>query len=100
MKTHLRRAAAARATEPAPGSIGPDSTPAASIAEVSEDDPLINQAQTIRLVGGRSPMTIWRWRQRGILPPAIVINGRNYNRRSDVLRALQAAAEPTEDGAA
>jgi hypothetical protein len=101
MTTHLRRAAAAAAsaTEPASGSIGPDSTPAATIADASEDDPLLTQAQIRRIVPV-SDMTLWRWRRAGILPPPIVIRGRNYTRRSIVLRALQAAAESAEEGAA
>lgn len=101
MQTQLRRAAAAaaREIESAPGSVGPSSNPADSIASASENDPLLSQAQVRQLIGSISAMTLWRWRRAGILPPPIVIRGRNYNRRSDILSALQAAAEPTKGDA-
>lgn len=46
------------------------------------NDPLIPDPQLRRIAGGCSPMTIWRWRKAGLLPPAIRINGRNFTRQS------------------
>jgi len=34
---------------------------------------------------------VWRWRKAGILPPALVINGRNYSRKSVIDEALSRA---------
>lgn len=35
--------------------------------------------------GGISKMTEWRWRQAGILPDPIKINGRNFDREADLI---------------
>lgn len=47
-------------------------------------DRLISQPQLRRLFGEISDMTIWRWRQIGLLPQPIVINRRNFYRSSDI----------------
>lgn len=46
------------------------------------DDPLITDKEICRIFGGVSKMTVWRLRRSGILPPPIVINKRNYSRKS------------------
>lgn len=69
-----------------------DSTSQASIT----DDPLIHDSELRRIAGGVSSMTIWRWRKAGILPPALVINGRNYSRKSVIDDALSRAIGPTD----
>jgi len=50
------------------------------------DDLLPDRVVRARL-GGVTAVTLSRWRLRGILPPPIKINGRNYQRRGDVERA-------------
>jgi len=40
---------------------------------------LISARETRARLGGISPMTEWRWRRDGILPPKIQINGRNFD---------------------
>lgn len=47
-------------------------------------DPLVSQTSLKRQVGGISDMTVWRWRRKGILPPPVVINTRNYWRQSQI----------------
>ena len=44
------------------------------------DEILITDAELRRIFGNVSAMTIWRWRKAGILPPPVVICGRNYTR--------------------
>lgn len=63
------------------------------------DDPLLPDAQLRRLVGNVSSMTIWRWRKAGILPPPLVIRGRNYSHKSAIDAAL-ARAIGLDDSAA
>lgn len=60
------------------------------------DDPLIHDSELRRIAGGISCMTIWRWRKAGILPPALVINGRNYSRKSVIDEALARAIGLTD----
>ncbi|HPB77060.1 MAG TPA: hypothetical protein PLY96_17640 [Chromatiaceae bacterium] len=55
------------------------------------DDPIISDPELRRIAGGVTPMTIWRWRKAGILPPALVLNGRNYSRKSAIDAALSRA---------
>ena len=55
------------------------------------EDPLISDPELRRIAGGITPMTIWRWRKAGILPPPLVINGRNYSRKSVIDDALSRA---------
>lgn len=50
----------------------------------SDLDRLISQPQLRRLFGDISDMTIWRWRQSGLLPQPIVINRRNFYRASEI----------------
>ena len=64
-----------------------DQTSQASIT----DDPLIHDSELRRIAGGVSSMTIWRWRKAGILPAPLVINGRNYSRKSVIDDALSRA---------
>lgn len=45
---------------------------------------LIPQPELRRLFGGVSDMTLWRWRESGMLPAPIVINRRNYYRATDI----------------
>jgi hypothetical protein len=76
METHLANSAAAayrRSDHPA-------------------DDALIGQAEARRLAGSISDMTMWRWRQAGIIAEPITIRRRNYWRRGEFLAAIQAAA--------
>ena len=47
-------------------------------------DALLSQPQLRRLMGGVSDTTIWRWRNCGMLPAPVPINGRNYYRESEV----------------
>lgn len=63
------------------------------------DDPLLPQKQVKRMFGDPSDMTMWRHRQRGILPGPIKINGRNYWRRSIAEQALAAAIGGNAGGA-
>ena len=63
---------------------------AASAAEPS-DDPLISAGAARALAGGISAMTLWRWRHVGIIPPPVVIQGRNYWRKRAFLAAIAAA---------
>lgn len=60
------------------------------------DDPLVSQASVKKQLGDIADMTMWRWRKRGILPPPIVINGRNYWRQSQVDEILSNAIENLE----
>ena len=69
-----------------------DSTSQASIT----DDPLISDSELRRIAGGITHMTVWRWRKAGILPPALVINGRNYSRKSVIDEALSRAIGLTD----
>jgi len=55
------------------------------------EDPLISDPELRRIAGGITSMTVWRWRKAGILPPALVLNGRNYSRKSEVDQALARA---------
>jgi len=55
------------------------------------DDPLIHDSELRRIAGGVSSMTIWRWRKAGILPPPLVICGRNYSHKSVIDTALARA---------
>lgn len=60
------------------------------------DDPLASQTSVKKQLGDISDMTMWRWRRKGILPPPIIINSRNYWRQSQVDAALPIAAEGQE----
>jgi len=66
-------------------------------AKAPPDDPLIPQRTARRLAGGISDMTMWRWRQAGIIPPPISIRGRNYWRKSVFLAALAQAGSQGHD---
>lgn len=46
--------------------------------------------------GGISAMCEWRWRQSGLLPEPIKINGRCYYRESDLIAVQQRAANRGE----
>ena len=37
-----------------------------------------------RKYGGVSAMTLWRWRQAGLLPQPVQFNGRNYTAEDDL----------------
>ena len=50
----------------------------------NQPETLISQPQLRHMHGGKSDMTIWRWRKSGLLPEPIVINRRNYWRASDI----------------
>lgn len=65
-------------------------------AYASDPEALISQPELQRLAGGVSAMTIWRWRKKGILPPPLVIERRNYWRRQVALAALHAAGGQAE----
>jgi predicted site-specific integrase-resolvase len=45
---------------------------------VGAGEKLLSQRAARELLGGVSDMTFHRWRQKGILPAPVVINGRNY----------------------
>lgn len=55
------------------------------------DDPLLPQKQVKKMLGDPSDMTMWRHRQRGILPNPVKINGRNYWRQSVAEQAVALA---------
>lgn len=48
------------------------------------DDALLTSRQVRKIAGGISPVSMWRWHNAGTFPPPIVLNKRNYWRRSDV----------------
>ena len=43
-----------------------------------KNDVLLPAREVRRRFGQISPMTLWRWLDRGILPPPTKINGRNF----------------------
>lgn len=53
---------------------------------------LIAQTEARRLNGDVSAMTWWRWRNAGIVPEPVVIQGRNYYRASDLAKMQNALA--------
>lgn len=55
-------------------------------------DRLINRRELRELIPV-SDMTVWRWTNAGIFPPAIKINNRNYWRLSEV-RAVMFPSPP------
>ena len=50
---------------------------------------LISDTDLRRIFGNVSAMTIWRWRDAGILPPPVKIRKRNYTRASVVAEAQE-----------
>lgn len=74
-------------------------SPKAFIRTDSDLDQLISQPQLRGLFGEISDMTIWRWRQNGLLPQPIVINRRNYYRQSDIAE-MQSRLSPKSGEAA
>lgn len=60
---------------------------------MKQAETLISQPQLRRLMGGVSDMTIWRWRESGLLPAPIVIRRRNYYREADIVAAQERLAE-------
>lgn len=52
-------------------------------------DVLIASKELKRRLGGVSDMTIYRWRERGILPDPVKIGARNFWREADIVK-LQA----------
>jgi predicted DNA-binding transcriptional regulator AlpA len=63
------------------------------------DDPLLPQRAVKKMFGDTSDMTMWRHRQRGILPEPVKINGRNFWRRSVAEQSVAFAIGVTEDDA-
>lgn len=61
------------------------------------DDALIGGTVAKRLAGNISDMTMWRWRQAGIVPPPLVIRGRNYWKRGEFLAAIERATRNLEN---
>jgi hypothetical protein len=61
------------------------------------EDRLINAREARRLAGNITSMTLWRWRRAEIVPAPIQIRNRNYWRRSEYLRALEAASRRAGD---
>ncbi len=59
---------------------------------------LIPARETRRRFGGISAMTEWRWRKSGILPPAVVINGRNYDPEDVIDAKVEAYREQSSGG--
>lgn len=51
---------------------------------------LITQSEARRLHGNVSAMTWWRWRQAGIVPEPVVIQGRNYYAADELAKVQQA----------
>lgn len=76
--------------------VTPFPTEAPPAPAVLPDDPLITAGAACKLAGDVSRMTLWRWREAGIIPAPIVIRGRNYFRRGAFLAALAAAGSPSE----
>lgn len=64
--------------------------PCASLPAADEDG-LITSAMARELAGGISAMTLWRWREAGVIPEPVVIRGRNYYWRNQFLAALRKA---------
>ncbi len=56
-----------------------------------ESDPLIPARKLGEDLGNVSDVTLWRWEKKGILPPAVRINGRKYWRQS-VAQKIKGAA--------
>ena len=50
---------------------------------------LVSQPQVRGIFGGISDMTIWRWRQAGILPEPITIRNRNFWRTTVIAKVQQ-----------
>ena len=72
--------------------------PSAAVpTSIVPDDALINQGAARLLAGDVSDMTFWRWRRAGMIPEPIKIRGRNYWRRGNFVRALEAAATAEKD---
>jgi predicted DNA-binding transcriptional regulator AlpA len=58
-----------------------------SDVDILDNETRVTQPDAARLLGNVSQMTIWRWRNNPELnfPSSIVINGRHYFRRSEIL---------------
>jgi hypothetical protein len=57
------------------------------------DNPaLLSQREVKRRMGNVSSMTIYRWRQSGMLPAPIVMNRRNYWRAADIELVISIAS--------
>ncbi len=75
----------------------------ASMQPATDDETLLNSAQTRRMVGGVSEMCIWRWsRDEGVrFPrPDVVMNRRKYWFRATIRRWQAERAAATQKPAA
>lgn len=72
---------------------------AEATAAPTPDDALIGQSEARRLAGNISDMTLWRWRQAGVIPEPLSIRRRNYWRRGEFLRALELAGAADREAA-
>lgn len=55
-------------------------------ADKKDTDPLLRSSVYRIQLGNISPVTEWRWVKKGILPPPIKINKRNYQPQSVIER--------------
>jgi len=53
-----------------------------SEAYTPQADPLLSASEVCRELGGITRVTLWRWRQEGLLPEPVTMRGRNYWRAS------------------
>ena len=60
---------------------------------MNQPQTLIAQPRLREMMGGVSDMTLWRWRESGLLPAPIVINRRNYYRADDIAAMQKRMAE-------
>ncbi|AFL73578.1 helix-turn-helix transcriptional regulator [Thiocystis violascens] len=72
----------------------PQATPTPTPLDTLPDEALVTQGQLKTLFGNVSDMTIWRWRQAGLIPEPTHIRGRNFW-RAGVARATLARLTST-----
>lgn len=56
-------------------------------------DPLLSASEVRRELGGITRVTLWRWRQDGLLPEPVTMRGRNYWRQSVIEQVKGEAPE-------
>ncbi|TCO73764.1 helix-turn-helix transcriptional regulator [Chromatocurvus halotolerans] len=66
-----------------------------TISYTPATDPLLSANEVRRELGGITRVTLWRWRQEGLLPEPVALRGRLYWRAS-VIEALKGDAPEVE----